>query len=141
MEDLMNSITPRVSIAPYAGASDNTAHVGAIIDRQGYESLTYLITTGVLSDADATFTVLLEDGEDPALADAATVTSAGLLGTAALASFTFADDNKSFKLGYVGEKRYTRLTITPANNTGAHFFSAVAVLGEPALCPTVNPPV
>lgn len=140
MEDLMNSVTPRNAIPPVAATSDNTARVGSIIDRQGFDSLTYLIVTGSLADVDATFTVLLEDGEDPALADAATV-STGLLGTAALASFTFADDNKCFKLGYVGEKRYTRMTITPANNTGVAFVAAIALLGEPSLVPTTNPPV
>ena len=144
MIDQMNDINPRFSNAPQVSTAD-TPVVGAIIDRQGFDALTYLIITGSLGDADATFAVSLQDGDAANLSDAATVTAAtGLLGTAALASFLFSDDNKCFKLGYVGEKRYTRLTITSTGNSATPsgaFFAAMAVLAEPSVSPTVNPPV
>jgi hypothetical protein len=54
-----------------------------------------------------------------------------LLGTEAGASFIFSDDNAVRKLGYLGGKRYVRLTITPASNTGAWLVSAVAIKGTP----------
>lgn len=140
MEDLHNNITPRRVISPVSLA-DNTAQVGQIIDRQGYEKLEYIIATGALPDADATFTALLEEGDAANLSDAAAVADKDLLGTEALASFTFADDNKVFKLGYVGNKRYTRLTITPANlAAGAELICAIAILGDPMNAPTANPP-
>lgn len=139
MEDLHNNIAPKRVISPVSVA-DNTAQVGQIIDRQGFESLEYIIATGSLADADATFTTLLEEGDAANLSDAAAVADKDLLGTEALAGFTFADDDKVFKLGYKGNKRYTRLTITPANNTGAAVLSAVAVLGDPVSAPTANPP-
>lgn len=140
MEDMHNNITPKRVISPVALA-DNTAAVGQIIDRQGYEKLEYIIATGALPDADATFTVLLEEGDAANLSDAAAVADADLLGTEALASFTFADDNKVFKLGYKGHKRYTRLTITPANlAAGAELVCAIAILGDPSVAPTANPP-
>jgi hypothetical protein len=141
MKDLLNKVDLKPVIYPSAGPSDNTAQVGQIIDRQGYDSLTYVIQTGTLVDADATFAVLLEEGAAANLSDASTVAAADLIGTAALAGFTFADDNKVRKLGYKGAKRYTRLTITPANNTGAAPMSAVAVLASGMLRPTANPPV
>jgi hypothetical protein len=47
------------------------------------------------------------------------VAAADLLGTLALASFIFSDDNKCFKIGYRGNKRYVKAIVTPANNTGA----------------------
>ena len=65
--------------------------------------------------------------------------TADLLGTAALAGFTFADDNATRKIGYKGAKRYVRLTITPANNASAALFGAVAILGHAQLAPTSNP--
>lgn len=139
MEDLHNNIHIKRAISPVSVA-DNTAQVGQIIDRQGFNSLEYAIATGSLADADATFTVLLEEGDAANLSDAAAVADADLLGTEALASFTFADDDKVFKLGYKGNKRYTRLTITPAANASAGLFAAVAILGEPDLAPTANPP-
>jgi len=140
MQDLMNNIDVKRCISPVS-VSDNTAQVGQIIDGRGFNSLTYLIATGSLADADATFTVLLEEGDNSALSDAAAVADADLIGTEALAGFTFAADDKCRKLGYKGSKRYTRLTITPASNASAALFSAVAVLGNPALAPTANPPV
>ncbi len=140
MFDLHNNVHPVLGLAPSAGPSDNTAQVCAIVDRQGYESLEYIIATGTLVDADATFTVLLEEGDNASLSDAAAVADVDLIGTEALASFTFADDSKCFKLGYKGGKRYTRMTITPANNTGAAPMAVVAVLGNPSSAPTANPP-
>jgi len=140
MRDLMNNITPKACIAPVV-VSDNTAQVGAIIDLAGYDSLTYVINTGVLADADATFTVLLEEGSAANLSDAVAVADADLIGLEATAGFTFASDGATRKLGYKGGKRYTRLTITPANNAAAAPMSAVAILGHPLAAPTANPPV
>ena len=141
MRDLMNHIAPKRAISPAAAVTDNTAFVSQIIDTQGYDSLTFLILTGALADADATFTALVEHGDASNLSDAAAVPDDSLLGTEALASFTFADDDKVFKIGYVGSKRYVRLTVTPASNTGNAFVSAVALLGHPHWAPTANPPV
>jgi hypothetical protein len=138
MKDLMSLIHVKRVVSP-TSVSDNTAQVGQVIDRQGYNSLTYVIATGTLSDADATFTTLLEESDQSGSGFAA-VADADLVGTEALASFTFAEDDKCFKLGYRGAKRYTRLTITPAGNAGAAALAAVAVLGHPAMAPTSNPP-
>lgn len=139
MKDMHNCCAPKRVISPVSVA-DNTAQVGQIIDRQGFNSLEYIILTGSLADADATFTALLEEGDAANLSDAAAVADADLLGTEALASFVFSDDDKVFKLGYKGNKRYTRLTITPAANASAALIAAVAVLGHPDIAPTANPP-
>ena len=140
MKDLHNNIQIARAISPVSVA-DNTALVGEIIDRRGFDSLEFLIATGALADADATFSVLLEEGDAANLSDAAAVADKHLLGTETLAGFQFDDDNEVRKLGYVGSKRYTRLTITPANNAGAALVSAIAVLGNPMIAPTDNPPV
>lgn len=140
MKDLMNKIHTARVISPVSVA-DTTALVGQIIDKKGFESLTYLIATGSIADADATFTVLLEESDDSGMSGATAVADADLLGTEALAGFQFDDDNETRKLGYVGSKRYTRLTITPVANASAALVSAVAVLGHPQIAPTANPPV
>jgi hypothetical protein len=140
MKDLMNLIDVKRAISPVSVA-DNTAQVGQIVDRKGFDSLTYLIAIGALPDADATFTVLLEHGDAANLADAAAVPDVDLIGTELQAGFQFDDDNECRKLGYKGDKRYTRLTITPVNNASASLLSALAVLASPALAPTPNPPV
>jgi len=136
MRDLFNTIHPVRVLSPAAAVTDNTAQVGQIVDRKGYESVTYLINAGGLADADVTVTALLEHGDDIGGGDMTAVPDDLLLGTEAGASLTFADDNELRKLGYVGHKRYTRLTLTPANNAGNLFVSAVAVLAHPAMSPT-----
>lgn len=138
MKDLMNNIDVKRVIAPVSVA-DNTAAVGQVVDGRGFDSLTYLIATGSIADADATFAVLLEES-DASGSGFAAVADADLIGTEALAGFQFDDDNECRKLGYKGSKRYTRLTITPANNASAALVTAIAVLGHPAIAPTANPP-
>ena len=140
MRDLHNNIHVARAISPVSVA-DNTAQVSQIIDRQGYQSLEFVIATGSVADADATFVVLVEDGENSGLSDAAAVTDANLLGTELLAGFQFDDDNEVRKIGYIGDKRYVRITVTPVNNTSAALVAAVAVLGHPNYTPTINPPV
>lgn len=134
MRDLASNIAIRPVIAP-AVVADSTAAVGGVIDRRGFDSLTYVIATGALADADATFAVLLEES-DASGSGFTAVADADMIGTEALASFTYADDGAVRKLGYIGHKRYTRLTITPTGNSGSAPLSAVAVLGHASSRPT-----
>jgi hypothetical protein len=60
-----------------------------------------------------------------------------LLGTEAEAGFQFDDDDEVRKIGYRGDKRYVRLTITPSGNTGDAPLAALAILGGPKLAPVV----
>ena len=136
MRDAVSRTQVKRVISPAAGAGDNTAQVGQIIDHQGYDAATYVIATGTIADADATFTVLLEEGDVSNLSDAAAVADADMvsqtLGTApeTAAAFDFSKDDQVRKLGYIGSKRYTRLTITPAANTGTWGIGAVCVLSQ-----------
>ena len=139
-QDLHNNLNFRRGITPAAATADNTPFVSQVVDLLGYEAAEFVILTGGLADADATFTTLLEHGDAANLSDAATPGAESLLGTAALASFTFADDDKVFKIGYRGPKRYARVTVTPAANTGNAFVAGVWVLGHPRNRPTPNPP-
>ena len=139
--DLCNNIHPVRAVAPGAAVTDNTPFVSAIIDTKGYESLTFLIAAGSLADADVTVTALVEASDAANMAGAVTVPDKELIGTEAQASLTFADDNATRKIGYVGGPRYVRLTLTPANNTGNIFLSAIALLGHPHQAPTPNLPV
>lgn len=137
MRDLANSLAVRRAISPAAAVSDNTPVVSSIIDLAGFNSAMFAINAGSLADADATFTTLLEHGDAANLSDAAAVPDAQLTGTEAAASFTFAEDNAVKKIGYVGPKRYLRLTITPASNASAAYFSAVAILSQARYWPAV----
>lgn len=139
--DLHNHINVRPGLYPLATAgADNTALVSQIVDTRDFGSVEFVVITGTIVDADATFTTVVHDGDVSNLSDATVVAATELLGTNAQAGFAFSDDNKCFKIGYVGNKRYCRVTITPANNTGAAPIAGVWVLGQPVLGPTANPP-
>jgi hypothetical protein len=125
--------------AAVATVSDLTAVVSPIVDCQGKRSVTFLIGAGTLADVDATFTVLVEEGEAANLSDAAAVADADLIGTEALAGFTFAEDGKARKIGYAGSMRYVRCTVTPVANSGSAPIAIIPVV-EPQQVPAVNPP-
>lgn len=134
MKDLHNNIAVRRAVSPISQAG-NAAIVGAIIDRQGFGSLEYAITLGTITTAGTTYTALLEESSASDMSGSNAVADVDLLGTEALASFVDTEINTSKKLGYIGNKRYTRLTLTPAGNTGASTISAIAVLGHASLSP------
>lgn len=143
MEDLAHNIQVKRVISPVSVA-DNTAQVGQIIDHLGYESAAYIINIGAVADADMTAVVLLEESDASDMTGSNAVADADMisqtLGTApeTAAGFQFDSDNQVRKLGYIGFKRYTRMTITPANNTSAALLSAVCVLGDPNVAPVVQ---
>ena len=139
--ELHNNLDYKRGLAPVAATTDNTAYVSQILDMQGLQAAEFVILCGSLADADATFTTLAEEGEVSSLSDNTTINANDLVGTAALASFDFSADNKVFKLGFrASGKRYKRVTITPANNTGNVFLAGVWVTA-PLVRPTPNPPV
>ena len=129
MRDTYNNLKLVPAIPPVT-ITDNTPLVGAIISNAGFQSLTYGIQSGILADADATFAVLLEESDAADLSGSNPVADSDMLGTELLAGFTFANDGVTRKLGYIGSKVYTRLTITPTGNTGSAPISAVAVLSH-----------
>lgn len=129
MRDLYHQVDIRRGISP-TRATDNTALVSQIIDLANANGLMFAIATGTLADADMTTTILVEDGDDSGLSDAAAVADGFLIGTEVGAAFTFTNDDETRKIGYIGPKRYVRLTITPAANTGAADISAVAIVSH-----------
>lgn len=130
MRDLANHIEVRRAISPAAATADNTPFVSQILSLAGFSSVMFAIALGAIADADATFTVLVEHGDQANLSDAAAVPDSQLTGTEAAAGFKFDDDNKVRKIGYVGSKAYVRLTVTPVNNSGNVFLSAIAILSD-----------
>ena len=58
MRDLFNGINPIRCISPVV-ISDNTPSVGAIIDRQGFDSVTYMADVDAMRDAVTPNTIAL----------------------------------------------------------------------------------
>ena len=69
--DLHNNINPTgIAATGVITVSDTTAVVSGIVDLQEGEACEFVIATGTLADADATFTTLIEEGDDSGLSDA-----------------------------------------------------------------------
>lgn len=141
MRDLSNNLDLKRALSPVAARTDNTAIVSEVLDTRGAGSAMLAIMIGANTDANATFTVLIEESDAANMSGATAVADADLTGTEALAGFAFDDDNECRKIGYVGNKRYIRATITPAgNDSGNIFVAAVWVLGHLDRKPSANPP-
>lgn len=139
MRDMYNNLLIKRAISPLTQTNDSTAIVSQIIDRLGFEAVLFAIATGSLSDTDVTFVTLLEESDDGAFGTSNAVADADLLGTEVAASFQYDDDNEVRKLGYIGTKRYLRLTITPTgNNSGSASISSIAILGNPTIRPVTQ---
>jgi hypothetical protein len=136
MKSFNDLVLTKRALSPVS-VSDNTAQVSEIIDTQGFHGLEFLIITGSIADADATFAVTLHEGDVSNLSDAAAVATTNLDGTLAAAGFQFDDDNETRRIGVIElTKRYYRLTITPTNNASAALLGAVALLHSPRKAPT-----
>lgn len=143
MRSNLHNLALRVAIAPpTAAVNDNTPIVGNWIDRTGHESLTFGILTGTLADADATFAILIEDANADDKSDAAAVPDDGLVSAVdgiapeTAAAFTFAADNVTRKVGYVGDKKFVRLTVTPNGNADNAPIAAMAIMANAHHRPT-----
>jgi hypothetical protein len=132
--DFHNGFKIARGLSPVSNTGD-TPSVSQIIDRAGFEGVEFLIATGSLADANATFTVLVEEGDAANLSDAAAVVDADLLGTESGASFQYDDDDEVRKICYKGSKRYCRCTITPSGNSGAALLCIIALLFGPKKLP------
>ncbi|MBC3889508.1 hypothetical protein GH810_14435 [Acetobacterium paludosum] len=134
MKDMYNNIKQQNAFNSQAITTNTTVN-GEIIDTAGFNSLTFIVKAGTITDGD--YAVSLMEGDNAALTDAALVADADLLGLEAGASFTAdTDDNKTTRIGYRGNKRYVRLSITTTNVTTGGAISAVAILGNPQFAPT-----
>jgi len=133
-QDIHNQLSFLQAIKPQTQTNSSSALVSNIIDMASLMSLTFAIQIGTWTDADATSTVLLEEGDDSALSDAAAVADADMLpagtGQEAAAAGIFSDDLSVKLLSYVGTKRYVRLTFTPVNNDSGALPIAVLAIGK-----------
>ena len=132
--DSHNRMTAAIAFKLQAIVSDTTT-VGEIIDTEGYESLEYLIETGTLTDGD--YQVLLQEGDDSGLSDAATLPTVDTIGPLPVFDED-TDDDKILRVGSVGKKRYQRLSIVSTNfaSAGVLMIGAQAVLGHAKHLPT-----
>lgn len=116
--------------------SGTTASKGNIIDLQGFESLTYVVNTGIVTDAGTAsgFSFEVQESDTTADTDFTAVADADLLGLeSALTVTSDTDDEKLIgSIGYKGDKRYVRIVATGTTGTDAAV-SVAAIKGHGAL--------
>ena len=94
-----------------ANISSDTTTTGAILDTKGYDlGVTFgLAATGY---TDGTYTLLIEEGDDAALADAAVVSGDYLVGSLPEISAAAVDGELIPSVGVISTKRYLRLLVS-----------------------------
>ncbi len=133
MFDLHHNVGALTGLSPQVITT--SAVNGSIIDTLGYNTLEFVVTAGTVTDG-TSYTVSLTEGDAANLAGGNAVAAGDILGT--LPVFAATDDNVTKRVGYIGAKRYVRLTITPVGATSGGTFSGVALLGHPLVAPTAE---
>lgn len=132
--DISTKLNQALAFNTQAIASSTTT-VGNILDTQGYEALDLSLVTGTITDGDYALTI--EHGDDSGLSDAATVPAASIIGT--LPAFTEdTDDDSVLHCGYIGKKRYVRVSVVSTNVTSGGTVSVLATFGHPYSAPTIT---
>lgn len=137
MLDLHSEVKYAQAIPPasYTGSQD-----GATLDRKGYDAVTFVVQTGLVTTASAGngFSFAVEEGDDSTLSDAAAAAAADIQGSITSILDQTAHDNKFMgKVTYRGSKRYCRLVATKVGTTTA-IFGAIAALWNPGVAPVSN---
>ena len=140
--DLHNNAKQVLAIIP-AAIGANATKTGAIIDRQGYGGVEFLVSYGSVTTTGSIVTLVMKEGD--VTGTLTSVADADLLGTEALASLLAgaraAGTGKevSKRVGYKGTKRYVQLSAVQTGVPSVGCVSATAVLFNPALAPVSNP--
>jgi hypothetical protein len=132
--DLHSNVTVRRVSGPVAIGTTGTGQVGAIIDRQGFGGVEFLVGYGAVTATNAVFTVTLKEGDVTgtmtSVADADMIGTEALAGVAAAVRADGSTKNVVKKLGYKGGKRYVQLGVK-STVTAAAPVSVSAVLFNP----------
>ncbi len=122
-----SNVLYKTHIPPQA-ISDNTTLFGFILDTKGATHVEFLILLGLLTDANATFTVQVDHSDNSDMSGNVPAPDNALIGTEAEASFNFTADNQLRRIKYKCVKRYVRIRIIPANNEASALIACAAGL-------------
>lgn len=140
--ELHSNVKQVLAIIP-AAIGANATKTGAIIDRQGYGGVEFLVSYGSVTTTGSIVTLVVKEGD--VTGTLTSVADADLLGTETLASLAagarVAGTGKEVtkRLGYKGTKRYVQLSAVQTGVTSVGCISAAALLFSPAIAPISNP--
>ena len=128
-KDIKSLLQPVVALTQQTINTDATTD-GEKLDLQGFNGITFVLFTGTVTLGDVT--PLIQDSDDNSIfADVADVF---LVGTEAGAILEAGDDDAVSSIGYVGKKRYVRLSAV-SDNSANMVVGAVALKGAPLKAP------
>jgi len=127
--DLKNNIKV-LNALNIASISSNTTTAGVEIDTQNYESVTFETITGARTDG--TVTPLIQES-DTSGSYSGSVSDDDLVGTEAEAALSTAHSRS--RVGYIGTKRYVKLSLVSTAVTTGLTAGASVILGNPQSAP------
>jgi hypothetical protein len=143
MNELHSNIKQVQAIIP-AAIGPNATKTGAIIDRQGYGGVEFLVSYGSVTTTGTVVTLVMKEGD--VTGTLTSVADADMLGTEVLASLLAATPRTagttkevSKRVGYKGTKRYVQLNAVQTGVTSVGCINAVAALFNPSVAPISNP--
>ncbi len=136
-QEIHNDVQQSVAYNIAAVAANGTTN-GNIIDTQGFDALQFVLFVGARTDG--TFTPLIQHGDQANLSDAVDVPDTDLVGTgittgqeAAAAINTL---QTARRIGYVGIRRYVRLSVVASAVTSGATVGALAIRAKARTAPT-----
>ena len=131
MKDMYNNLKIVPVLAPQSKGADGALTHDTAVDRNGWDSCVFVMHTGA---CDATNYATLTLTESDTASNFTAVADGDLIGLEADTK----SDNANYecaKLGYIGNKRYVKATVTVEFTDAAVLVSALAILGSPRLAP------
>jgi hypothetical protein len=122
------TLSPALRTATATGVTVDRAQSGA-----GYQDALVVVTTGTITDG--THTIVVEDSPDGT--NWTPVADAYLQG--AEPAIVAASDDTLYEIGYLGDQRYLRASVTVAGTTTGGVYGAVVILGNARRAPAVRP--
>lgn len=130
----------RAISAATLGATAAGGAVGKVVNRQGFESLEFVVNVGSITATNATVTAVVKEGDATgALTAAAAADVLGSLTIAGATSARASGVSKNFvkRIGYIGKRQYASITLVPTVSGGI-IAAADAVLAHPINMPVAE---
>jgi len=133
--DEYNNVFEHVQFHPKSYTGTATGATG--VDTAGFESVTFIMTTGVVGATGSRRLALRDSDDDVTYAPVVnTEYIVNILGSTYASGVTGADDNKVYRVGYVGPKRYVKAAVVASAASNVAFLSVICQLGRPHVAPT-----
>lgn len=111
--------------ADYTAISTDTTTAGPIFDTAEYE-MGFSAFIACVAYTDGTYTMLIQEGDESDLSDAATISTDKLIGSLPAVSALTTDGAESTSVGIHSNKRYVRVSVvSTSTTTGATIYTGV----------------